>query len=260
MVQNIDLFDSERRRSVPVAYYPAQAKDGFPTRGWVLFSVGFGGGRDGYAFLARAWSELGLDVAVVEHVGSNLDVLKSLQRPGMRSAELAEIVGAKVQEPEELQHRPLDLLFVRKQLCPDDDWVACGGHSFGSYTAAAACLQADWKGAVLLSPSPPGNRLSGADYAQLRLPIFVLTGTRDSGMPAGVTYQDRLQAFAALPQGQRHLALLEGADHMALAGVGLSVGPIIRTLATLTSAFWEARLESRSPRWPDCEVETSLAV
>jgi pimeloyl-ACP methyl ester carboxylesterase len=255
-VQNLDLLDPTRSRPIPVAYYPARS----PSKGWLLFSVGFGGARSGYAFLARAWSEMGLDVAVIEHVGSNLEVLKSLQRPGMRAAELAHLVGQFVQQGPELEERPLDLLYVRQQLCPGARWAGCAGHSFGAYTAAAVCLRAAWQGACLLSPSPPGNRLSGADYAQLQLPVFVLTGTLDSGMPAGVTYQDRLQAFAALPTGQRYLALLEGADHMALAGVGLQVGPITRSLTQLTSAFWQSLLEKRPPQWPECEVETTLAV
>ena len=87
----LDLIDERRKREIPVAIYDA----GSGARGLILFSVGFGGGREGYSSLGRAWSEAGFRTFIVEHVGSNLQVLKSIQRPGQRYADLAVKVGQK---------------------------------------------------------------------------------------------------------------------------------------------------------------------
>lgn len=247
-VEILDLFDSSRQRAIPLGLYPYQ--EGTTFLGWIFFSVGFGGSRTGYAYLGRAWSQLGFQVAVIEHVGSNAEVLKSLQRPGMRNAELAEVVGQKVREPQELLDRPLDLAYARRVLCPSSQWAGLAGHSFGSYTALASCHSQKWEGMVLMSPQPPGDRHSLRELSEVSLPCLVLTGTRDSGMPAGVTYQQRLATYEALADGGKTLALLDGADHMAFAGIGLGVGPYMETVAALTSQFWTCLREGRSPGWP----------
>ncbi|MFN8609204.1 MAG: hypothetical protein U0931_16830 [Vulcanimicrobiota bacterium] len=246
-MESIDLFDSSRQRAIPLGLYTYQ---GPRFQGWIFFSVGFGGSRSGYAYLGRAWSQLGFQVAVLEHIGSNAEVLKGLQRPGMRNAELAEVVGEKVREPQELADRPLDLAYARRVLCPDRHWAGVAGHSFGSYTALAGLSLDHWDGLVLMSPQPPGDRHSRAELARVSQPCLVLTGTRDSGMPAGVTYEQRLQTYQALPAGTRRLALLEGADHMAFAGIGLAVAPHMETVAAVTGEFWSAVRENRPPHWP----------
>lgn len=251
-VEILDLFDSSRQRAIPLGLYPYQ---GPCFQGWIFFSVGFGGSRTGYAYLGRAWSQLGFQVAVIEHVGSNAEVLKSLQRPGMRNAELAEVVGRKVREPQELEDRPLDLAYARRVLCPSSQWAGLAGHSFGSYTALASCHAESWQGMVLMSPQPPGDRHRLQELSGVTLPCLVLTGTKDSGMPAGVTYQQRLATYDAMPDGGKTLALLEGADHMAFAGIGLGVGPHMETVAALTGEFWKSLRAGRAPDWP-----TRLAV
>lgn len=254
-MQDFDLFDAARQRAIPTRYYPSVGG----SRGWILFSVGFGGERSGYAYLGRSWSGLGFEVVVCEHVGSNLAVLKQLQRPGMRNAELARVVGEKVREPEELRERPLDLLFVRQHFCASSDWVGVGGHSFGSYTALAAMGQpgtGGWKGAVLMSVQPPGSMLAESAFSALHLPVLMLTGTKDSGMPAGVQVEQRLDAYRALPEGQRYLGLIEGADHMSFAAVGLGLEPVLSTVMALTGEFWTAVWEGRPPR----RVPTPLEV
>lgn len=267
----IDLFDASRQRAIPVALYPHQG----PFLGWLFFSVGFGGGRAGYAYLGRAWSQLGFQVAVIEHVGSNADALKAIHKPGMRQPELAEAVGRAVHNQAELAARPQDLAYVRRTFCPGGDWAGLAGHSFGSYTAMATLgaeallpegpqrwqFDMDWAGVVLMSPQPPEAVISHRGLTGLRLPAFLLTGTKDSGMPAGVTYEQRLQTYDALPAGAKSLAVLEGADHMAFAGIGLSVAPALETVAQLTGEFWLALRHGRSLEWPSSlPVEVDLRV
>lgn len=256
----LQLYDAERERPVPVAVYQPQG----PRLGWLLFSVGFGGSCTGYAYLGRAWSRLGFEVVVVEHVGSNAEVMKAIHRPGMRQAELAEIVGVRAREPEEMKARPIDLDFVRRHFCSANDWVGVAGHSFGSYTALAALgaemqlpegeyrwtFPYSWQAAVLLSPPPPDTVVTRRGLGEVALPCLMLTGTRDSGMPAGVTYEQRRQAYDFLPPGRKFSAVLQGADHMSMAAIGLAVAPVVETIAGLTSEFWLAVYSGRSPQWP----------
>mgnify|MGYP000957085511 CR=1 FL=1 len=281
-VSNLDLFDEARQRAVPVTLYEARGV----SLGWILFSVGFGGTREGYAYLGRAWSEVGFQVAVVEHVGSNLAKLKELQFPGMRQHQLAEAVSQRVRDEEELVARPLDLDFVRRQLCPDQAWVGLGGHSFGSYTCLAT-LGAEaqlpggarrfdfgwkWQGAVLMSVQPPWDSARGEAtglsmfsrqaFSQLEVPIMMVTGTRDSGLPTGVDYLERLQSFRALRGGIHHSAVIGKADHMSFAGVGIAVDSVITTVAALTQSFWLALVQGNEPQWPESlplEVEFERA-
>ena len=72
----------------------------------------------------------------------------------------------------------------------------------------------------------------------LACPTLLLTGTLDSGMPAGVDYRQRLAGYALFPPALREIALIEGADHMSFAGIGLKVGPTVKTLCQVTGAFW----------------------
>ena len=261
-MQLLDLFDASRQRSIPVALYAAQAE----LRGWILFSVGFGGARSGYAYLGRAWSQLGFNVVVIEHVGSNAAILKEIYRPGMRQAELSVVVGERVRDVAEMLARPQDLLYARTRLCGHHPWVGVAGHSYGSYTALAALgaevLLPDgavhrfssglsWAGAVLLSVQPPDSVVSTRGLSEISVSCFMLTGTRDNGMPAGVSYQQRIQSFHALPCGHKYLAVLESADHMSFAAIGLAVAPVVETVARLTGQFWQSLRSGQPPCWPD---------
>jgi hypothetical protein len=257
----LDLFDSGRQRPIPVGLYPYQGD----FQGWLFFSVGFGGGRAGYAYLGRAWSRLGFQVAVIEHVGSNADILKAIHKPGMRQAELAEVVGQAVRDQAELEARPQDLAYVRRLLCPGQEWAGLAGHSFGSYTALAGLgvetllpagprrwdFGLKWAGVVLMSAQPPGSVVSLGGLAGLHLPALLLTGTRDSGMPAGVTFEQRILTYEALPNGHKALAVLDGVDHMAFAGIGLAIAPALEAIAQLTGKFWLSLRHGQPFHWPE---------
>lgn len=221
--------------------------------GLLLFSVGFGGAREGYAFFARHWSSLGFLVVVVEHVGSNYQVLKAL-RP-KNHAELAQLVADKVREPAELMDRPYDLIYVAHQYDRELP-LGLAGHSFGAYTVCAAsgapmvlsggapgskarvhhALKP--RGIIAMSLQPPGFFLDGPGMAVLNMPTLLITGTLDSGMPAGTDYRQRTLGYNFLPEATRQLAVLEGAEHMTFAGIGLKVQPFVRELELLTARFW----------------------
>lgn len=233
----LDLHDSERDRRVPVARY---APAGEP-RLTLVFSVGFGGGRDGYAYLGRSWAERGWETFVVEHVGSNLEALKPLRRPGQRAAELAQLVAAAVRAPDEQRQRVEDLAFVRRAL-PRPAW-ALAGHSYGAATVLRAAPDSGATAVLALSPPSPDE----FPYQPLAMPVLLVTGTRDD---FAVTHQDRSRALDYMTPGRAALAVVEGADHMGLAGVGLELAPILAAVQAVTGAFLEDVLAGRPSRDP----------
>lgn len=249
--QDMDLFDSQRSRRVPLRLW---MPEGAP-RAWVLFSIGFGGERSGYAYLGRAWAAQGIATAVVEHIGSNLEVLKSL--PGPTRSERNLQVARQVGDPAELEARPRDLLFALSQLSPLFDGLPLGlaGHSFGSYSVlsllglptvpvlpplmepvppAVSCL--------IMSPQPPGTLFSQRALALVATPTLVMTGTRDALLSGDGDYTARVATYHALPQQLRNLAVLDGVEHLDFAAIGLSLGPTLRLVEGLTAQWWESTL------------------
>ena len=210
----------------------------------MLFSVGFGGERTGYAYLARHWAQAGFATAVVEHVGSNLDVLKEIKPK--RFSDLEHFVAAKAREPEEMTARPLDLFFVKSKL-DDEAPLLLGGHSYGAYTVVVAAggtavvggAKMKFKQALkprallLMSPQPPGEVI--AAYPQVR--TMAMTGTRDNFR---VPYTERIKAPHDV------LEVIEGADHMTFAGVGLQAHRYLPEICRLTTRFWEDSLQENA--------------
>lgn len=241
--------NSDGGRPVPVRIYHAVGR----ARAWVLFSVGYGGDRDGYAFLARAWAEIGISTVVTEHIGSNLAVLKSFPQK-TREERNAEVVR-RVVEPAELSLRPRDFHLVFQRLVAEFESLPLGlaGHSYGSYTALACCgleprqtahgvgpLPA--QAVLAISPQPPGLIFPGSEYAKVACPTLVLTGTRDDLLSGQQDYTDRLGVYEELPTAYRHLTVLEGVDHMAFAGIGLNLGDSLHLIRRTTSLWWSHTL------------------
>lgn len=247
--EDIDFYDRKRDRPIPVRLW--QPTDS--VRGWLLFSVGFGGERDGYAFLAKAWAERGLATAVVEHVGSNLEVLKSL--PGPSRAERNRQVVAKVEDPEELAARPRDLGFVvgRLQQRFSGLPLGLGGHSYGSYSVLAALglptvprlpsfepAIDGVKACLVISPQAPGILFSPRALGQVRVASLVMTGSKDVRLDGSGSYLERAAVYDHLPATLRQLVVLEGVEHMDFAGLGLALGEKLRTIAAITGEWWES--------------------
>ena len=242
----------------------------------VLFSHGLGGSREGGVVWSQAWAAAGIAVLHLQHPGSDTETL----REGM--AALRRAASA-----EQLRQRVLDVRFALDELsrlaasAPAGaavwsqlrlDAVGLAGHSFGAHTTQALAGQrygvpADFaderlKAFVALSPSAP--RGPGASvqraFAGVRRPFMAVTGSLD-GDPLGGdnTAESRAQVFDGLPQGQRALLWLAGADHMTFAGGSArpipSVGPFKRQgnaarleaqhhalVARLTTWWWQTHL------------------
>jgi predicted dienelactone hydrolase len=255
--EDIDLFDGTRERRVPVRLWlPSTA-----VRAWALFSVGFGGDRSGYAYLGRAWAGRGIATAVVEHIGSNLDVLKGL--PGRTRAERHQEVVRRVADPEELSNRPRDLHFAHANLAGRFIGLPLGlaGHSYGTYTVLAAmglptvprlreplpAPLSEVSSCLVISPQAPGLLFSGRALSTLKAPTLVLTGTKDAPLSGEGDFRQRVAVFDHLPTGFRNLVVLEGVEHMAFAGIGLNLAATLRTVEGLTGQWWESTLWDAVP-------------
>lgn len=245
-------------REVPVRLYGS----GDVAKGFILFSVGFGGTRTGYGFLARRWAAAGFPTAVVEHVGSNLEVLKSL--PQKRREERNAEVVRRVQDPEELAARPRDLQLVFQTLAPRFEGLplGLGGHSFGSYSILAAAgleskaVEQAFEGLpaqslLAMSPQPPGMLFDSSEFGELASPTLILTGTQDHLLSGGATYEDRLKVYSYLRPEQRALTVLQDVEHMTFAGIGLNLGPQLEAICKLTLLWWEHSFRSGSRGWPE---------
>lgn len=248
---DLDLKHPDTDRAVPVRLWLPEG----PTRGWILFSVGFGGERSGYAYLGRAWAERGLATAVIEHVGSNLDVLKSL--PGKHREERNREVALRVGDKEELAARPRDLILVYSHLEDriGDLPLGLAGHSFGTYTVLAAQglatvpvlppLERSLDSAascMIISPQPPGVLFTPRVLGGVSPPTLVVTGTKDGPLHGDGDYHARAAVYDHLPAEARNLVVLDGVEHMAFANIGLGLAPTLRAVEGLTLAWWESTL------------------
>ena len=250
--QHLDLVDDLRHRKVPVSLYlPGSQKAPFRL---IVFSHGLGGTRDAYAELASFWCDQGYAVAAVEHVGSNFAALRSAFR--------ANAVSDEITSPDEVVGRPRDVSFVLDQLGKRGDInvkrVGLAGHSFGAYTAmAGAGIPAIVHGhdapvqlgdprvvaAIAMSPQEKGLFFRPEDMKEARVPLMILTGTRDR-LRTGAKWEDRAEVFDFLGKGNKFLGVFKGATHLAFAGVGPGSRTLQGPLAKLTLDFWNAYLLS----------------
>ena len=266
-------LDAGRQRKLPWRLRVPAVSGPWPV---VLFSHGLGGSREGGAAWSEAWSAAGMAVLHLQHPGSDTSTLLG----GMATLRRAATA-------EQLRERVLDVRFVLDELTRQAaaagpgasvwsslrlDAVGLAGPSFGAHTTQALAGQrygvpADFadqrlKAFVALSPSAPrgpGANLQRA-FGDIRRPFMAITGSLD-GDPLGGdnTAESRAQVFDGLPQGQRALLWLAGADHMSFAGGSVgpipSAGPFQRhgdaarlqtqhhgLVAQITSWWWRAHL------------------
>ncbi len=232
---DLDWHDAKRDRTVPVRIY-LDRKLAKP-RPVVIFSHGLGGSREDYEYLARHWSEAGWIAVMVEHKGSNRDVLRS-------ATPMAAMKRAAV-DPDNLVNRPRDISFVidilEKLNQAEGDWrgwfqldrIGVGGHSFGAYTAMAVAGMnfilpdgnkmnfADKRIKAALVLSPTAGRLqirNGAKICEdMTIPCFFMTGTQDDSPINDTQAADRRRVFDHA-RNVRFLLTFIGGDHMVFSG------------------------------------------
>jgi predicted dienelactone hydrolase len=266
--------DAVRDRDVPVRIRVPDVAANVPV---ILFSHGLGGSLDAGTEWAQHWSAQGFGVIHMQHPGSDEDLMDDARGIAGRLGALRDgMSGA------QLIARAEDVAFVLDQLgkvrregqCDvtrlDATRVGMSGHSFGAHTTQAVAGQvfgvagrrtlrdARIDAAIAFSPAPPNasDRAVRAAFAEIDMPFFSITGTRDE-VPVlnDVSPDDRTLPYRYMPPGEKYLLVFEGADHAAFSGGGgrrsNADAHVPDVIGRMTLAFWRATLldDADAQRW-----------
>lgn len=225
----------------------------------VLFSHGLAGSLQSGTMWVDAWAAGGIATINIDH-------------PGSDRAIVAEHKITDAMMPRQLIARVNDVHFVlneverlsREGACDlsriDRSRIGMAGHSYGAITTQAVAgekfpfpaLQPDRriKAAIAFSPSPPWRGSVKEAFADVRMPFLSITGPRDvAPIQQNVSAADRQLPFEMMPDGDKYLLVLDGADHMAFNGADergraadLPNGHVIAAIETITLQFWRRYL------------------
>lgn len=211
--------------SVPArAYAPA----GAACRGIAVISHGAGGSAEGYGYLGEAMSGLGYLTVAVGHEESGRGAL----RLHVRSDGLREGLEDLITDPAAYRGRFMDIAAARQWAqarCRSRESILLG-HSMGAATAMIEAGARNMLGVagtdafsayVALSPQGAGPIFPARAWSDIRKPVLLLTGTRDTEL-GGASWETRTEPFRDMPAGCKWLGVIDGATHMNFAGRGAS--------------------------------------
>ncbi len=268
-IERGDLFDGARAgRRVPYKiYYPLS--HGLPSLPVIIWSHGLGGSRDGAAYLSRFIASHGYAVVHPTHTGTDTGLWEG--KPGhpwdvIRATHISRkatlnrfrdipflldsLPGLAKEKPEIGKHMDLSR-------------IGMSGHSFGAVTTQVMCGQMLGKGrrmyslkderikcAIAYSMGPTYNRGEPAEklYGPMDVPMLFMTGTNDDSPISGKDYTARLPIYEHAGSKQKHLLVLEEADHMVFAGSRGKLGTYDKLhlhqaiIKIVSLAFWDAYL------------------
>ncbi len=267
-------FDSHRQRNLPVKIRWPNETAFSGSCPIVIFSHGLGGTRNGGSIWGKAWSDAGFVVIHMQHVGSDLEAVRSVAKSFAEQSVLRRLASA-----EQLMARLLDVTFVlneieRRQSIQGNPWqrtrlskVGLAGHSFGAHTTMGMAGQRypGFEGIseprisafIAFSPTIPAIGNAKNAFQKLTRPLLSITGTRDGDvLGVGATPERRIAVFAALPEGNKAHLVLKDADHMTFAGESGRATEIVprenitrelqeshhATLAAITTDWWRSTL------------------
>ena len=261
-------FTYNNGREVPLKIYLPQDKSA-PV---ILLSHGLGGSREVGAYLGNHWAGRGFVVVAMQHVGSDESVWKDVPRlQRMRAMKKAaggtsfldrtRDVSATLDQLEKWAADKKHFLHGRMNL----EKIGLGGHSFGALTTQALCGQsfgireprfADKRidAGLALSPSISKRGDAKKAFSGIKLPMMLMTGTKDTGYIGGATPETRQEVYTALSPGSKYELVLKDAEHMAfsdrtLKGKEQRNPNHHRAIKALSTSIWEAYLkDSKSAR------------
>ena len=258
--------DAARDRAVPVKiYFPKNAAGRFPV---IIFSPGLGGSREGYEYLGREWAGHGYVSIHLQHPGSDPAALENAGGLLRLQSTMKKLMA----DPQNTINRAKDVTFAMDQLeklnaadSPlknklDLSRIGMAGHSFGAATTLVVCGEelpvvknslADPRiqCAIAMSvPTPLSGSRSPPAYSEIKIPIFVMTGTEDTGFAAR---RDRRLAFDQISRPGTCFVNFNGLDHMTFSGhlfprergKDAKFHPLI---CAGTTAFWDAHLKGNA--------------
>jgi predicted dienelactone hydrolase len=229
---NLDWFDRDRNRQVPVrVYFPRHEPGPFPV---VVFSSGLGAGRNNFEFLGRHLASHGYVSVYVQHLGSDDQIGK-----GGAEARAALIKAAR--DPRTGLTRLLDLVFALDQVGAlatgspvlrgriDLGAVAVAGNNLGAWTALAAAGLAmvgkdgeesslpdpRVKAALLFFPPPAAAQGGRMRFEHVKVPCLHVVGA-----PAGDRESDAQAAARRIAFDQ-----IAGADQVLVTVIAAAGAP-----------------------------------
>jgi predicted dienelactone hydrolase len=256
--------DPARNRDVPVKiYYPVPIKDKLPV---IIFSHGLGGSRTGYSYVGKYWAAHGYVSVHLTHPGSDTDAVTANGMANLKQS--AETIAT---TPMIAVGRCKDVSFAIDQLASvnteeksplkdhlDLTRIGMAGHSFGGNTTMLIAGEltrtghtfADSRIKCAIAMSPPIATPEASwdkTYANIKIPLFVMTGTLDDS-PVGETQAaQRRVPFDHVVNDPAFLITFDGGDHMLFSGrrIGPQQDNDDRNHLLIqqgTTAFWDAYL------------------
>lgn len=262
-------------RVVPVRVYDVAGPVETP-RPVILYSHGLGGSRDGYAYLGKHWAEKGYVVVMLQHAGSDREIVKGTVQERMAALQRA------AANPMNAIERARDVSFAIDRLTElnkthprlkgrlDLERIGLSGHSFGGNTTLLAggmtvprvvgneVSYADKRLKALIAMSPPAPKRLPADAMKtLTLPLMVMTGTLDDSPIGETVAADRRVPYDHAVGAQRYLLIFDGGDHAVFSSRGVGGGAsrlpgwggdrkqdaaFQAIILRASTAFWDAHL------------------
>jgi dienelactone hydrolase len=240
-----------RRDGASVPLRVLSAGNGAPL---ALLSPGVGGTEKNLGYLARGLHAKGWTAIVVGHRESGPAQLRdAIFSHGLRRGMLRLTTT-----PDVYRTRFDDISAALAWIggrCASP-FVALIGHSMGAATVmleAGAANQLGLQGQdrfdayVALSPQGPGSLFPQNAWRAIRKPVLILTGTRDHALEGN--WQARTVPFDDMPPGGKALAVIGGATHVNLAGIGFSKYTE-QAAIRITSVFLDNVRQGRSDPLP----------
>ncbi len=246
-----EFIDEDRSaRLVPYKiYYPvAHNMEKVPI---IIWSHGFGGNRDGAAFLSRFVAEHGYIVVHITHIGTDSTLWEG------KDGHPWDILKKHKVKRETTLSRFADVPFALDRLkiwadehpeagkYMDFDHIGISGHSFGALTTQVMAgmlfpnkkeeltsyREERFKAGILYSPvtishlgpdeafdASASDSVTYNAYNSIDIPLMHMTGTDDSSPINGEDYRHRLVVYEHSGHPEKYLLVKKGGDHMVYNG------------------------------------------
>jgi len=218
-----------------------------------VISHGAGGTEYGYRFLAESMAQLGYTTLVMGHAESGPEALRDAMGAHVHYASVGALVADPTAERDRLLditaalnwadsqcHAPFRVLLSHSMGAETVLLEAGAKNSIGIHSPPAepSTGQDRFDAYIALSPSGPGLTAPEHAWHSLRKPILILTGTRDYAVTGPVeTRQIPYQDLPEIPTHCHWLGVIDNANHLNFAGIGLGADTVKPLVTQTVAAF-----------------------
>ncbi len=242
----------------------------------IIWSHGFGGNKDGAAFLSRYLTTFGYNILHITHHGTDSSLWEG--KPGHPWNHLRKAKVSRHTSLNRFHDVPFVLDAIKKWAkenpevgeLMDLENLGMSGHSFGALTTQimAGQLTPDkdhnlvslcedrFKAGILYSVVPVKHLMSEPEtieaYNAITLPLLHMTGTDDGSPIEDFGYEERLVVYNNTINAPKHLLVKQEGDHMVYNGTRgkLAANPLRERhedIIKITAlAYWDMMLKNSS--------------